>query len=82
MQVVLSKDSQKQYEKLPKTEKLKIRKKLQVLENHPYDGKRLTGEMQGIYSIRAWPYRILYEINATKKRIEVHKIAHRQGVYL
>lgn len=81
MLVVLSSDSLKQYERLPKSEKAKIRKKLYALEQSPYSGKKLMGELKGIYSLKVWPYRILYEINEVEKRIEVYKIAHRQGVY-
>lgn len=81
MDVVLSKNAQKEYEHLPKSEQIKIRKKLKSLEVYQYSGKKLTGEMKGIYSLRAWPYRIIYEINQEEKRVDVHKIAHRQGVY-
>lgn len=81
MFVVLSKDALKQYERLSKGEQTKICKKLHALEQDSHSGKKLTGELKGIYSLRAWPYRILYEINEAEKRIEVHKIAHRQGAY-
>lgn len=81
MKVALSKDAQKQYERLPKPQRSKIIKKLVELEKNPYVGKRLEGELKGVYSLRAWPYRILYEINQNKQIIEVHKIAHRQGAY-
>lgn len=81
MFIVLSKDSLRQYQRLPKSEQVKIRKKLRILEQNPRSGKKLTGKLKGIYSLKIWPYRILYEINELKKRIEVHKIAHRQGVY-
>ena len=81
MKVLLSKDANKQYKRLPKSEQTKIRKKLVGLQQDPYDGKKLTGDLEGIRSLRAWPYRILYEINESKKTIEIHKIAHRQGVY-
>lgn len=81
MQVILSKDAHKQYIRLSKTEQVKVKKKLMLLEQEPTVGKKLTGELSGIRSLRAWPYRILYEINEKEQRIEVHKIAHRQGVY-
>lgn len=81
MQVVLSKDAHKQYMHLPKPEQAKVKKKFLLLEQDPTAGKKLTGELSGIHSLRAWPYRILYEINKKEKRVEVHKIAHRQGVY-
>jgi mRNA-degrading endonuclease RelE of RelBE toxin-antitoxin system len=81
MLVILSKDCLRQYQRLPKATQVKIHKKLGALEQNPYSGKKLTGELKGIYSLRAWPYRILYEINEIERRIEVHKIAHRQGAY-
>ena len=81
MKVILSKDAHKQYIHLPISEQVKIRKKLTSLESNPNEGKKLSGELQGIRSLHAWPYRILYEINEEKKRIILHKIAHRQGVY-
>lgn len=81
MQFILSKDAKKQYLHLKKTEQAKVYKKLLALEDNPYLGKKLSGELVGIYSLRVWPYRILYEINQDKKRVEVHKISHRQGAY-
>lgn len=81
MDVILSKDSLKQYGRLSKPDQLKVRKKLSSLPSNPYAGKKLTGELIDIYSLRVWPYRILYEVNKRMKRIEILKIAHRQGAY-
>lgn len=81
MQVILSDDATKQYKRLPKPAQTKVKKKLLLLATNPYAGKKLGGELSGIYSLRAWPYRILYEVNDEKQRVEVHKIKHRQGAY-
>lgn len=81
MQVILSDTATKQYKRLPKAVQEKVKKKLFLLATNPYAGKKLSGELAGIYSLRAWPYRILYEINEQEKRIETHKIKHRQGDY-
>ena len=81
MRVFLTPSAQKNFKKIPQQEQKKIAKKLIELENNPYAGKKLEGELKGFYSLRAWPYRILYEINEDEQRIEVHKIAHRQGAY-
>ena len=81
MNVVISKNAKKQYDHLPKPEQAKIKKKLIALERNPYIGKKLSGELSELHSLRAWPYRILYDINDKQKRIEVHKIAHRQEAY-
>lgn len=81
MNVILSKNARKDYEHLPKPDQAKVRKKLSVLEQNPYVGKKLTGELGGIRSLRAWPYRIFYEVSERENRVEVHKIKHRQGAY-
>lgn len=81
MQVILSEDAKKQYKRLPLSEQKKIRKKLLTLEQNTFSSKKLTGEFSGYYSVKVWPYRIIYEVNIILKRVEVHKIAHRQGVY-
>lgn len=81
MRVALSENAQKQYIKLPTFIKTRIDNKINSLEQNPYSGKKLSGEFKNFWSIRAWPYRIIYEINETERRIEVHKIAHRQGAY-
>lgn len=81
MEVVLSKNAIKDYKKLPKSEQVKVRKKVALLEQNPLSGKKLTGELDGVRSLRAWPYRIFYEINEIEDRIEVHRIKHRQGAY-
>lgn len=81
MKVALSKDAQKQLKKLPQSEQTKVVKNLTKLEENPLAGKKLEGEFKKIYSLRIWPYRILYEINTKVSRIEVHKILHRQSAY-
>ena len=81
MKVILSKNAAKDYEHLSKSEQTKVRKKLIFLEQNPDAGKKLTGELGDIRSLRAWPYRIFYEVNELENRIEVHKIKHRQGTY-
>lgn len=81
MDVILSKNARKQYERIPKSDQRKIRVKLELLKENPTAGKKLVGELKGVRSLRVWPYRILYEINDRAKRVEVLIIAHRQGVY-
>ena len=81
MIVVLSKNARKDYEHLSKSEQTKVKKKLLYLEQTPNIGKKLSGELEGIRSLRVWPYRIFYEVNNEENRIEVHRIKHRQGAY-
>lgn len=81
MQLILSKDAEKQYNKLPKPVQTKIKRKLLSLTENPLEGKKLEGKLSESRSIRAWPYRIIYIINTKQKRIEVSAILHRQSAY-
>lgn len=81
MDVVLSKNARKDYERLPKSQLAKVYKKLVLLEQNPYAGKKLTGEFEGVRSLRAWPYRIFYEVNDAKSRVEIYRVKHRQRAY-
>lgn len=81
MDVVIAKDAQKQYKRLPESEQAKIKKKLTILSQDPLAGKKLEGKLVGRRVIRAWPYRIIYSINDVEQRVEVSDILHRQGAY-
>lgn len=81
MNVILAKDAHKQYKRLPKQEQTKIKKKLSVISEDPLAGKKLEGKLKGRRVIRAWPYRIIYTINASEEQVEVSDILHRQGAY-
>ena len=55
----------KQLKRLPISVQKKIIRKLQFLATEPLSGKALKGEFEGLYSIRAWPYRITFTIDKT-----------------
>ena len=69
----------KQLKKFPKMEVKKIVRKLELLLTEPLIGKQLKGELEGLRSLRAWPYRIIYEVKSNS--VVIYSIAHRQGVY-
>ena len=69
----------KQLKRLPLKEKRKIVRKLDALSEDPLSGKPLRGELEGLRSLRAWPYRIIYKL--TKNSIIIYSVAHRQSVY-
>ena len=81
MDVLLTEEANKQYNKLIKTDKIKVDKKILLLFNDSRAGKKLSGEFIGKYSLKAWPYRIIYIIEESKKIIWILSILHRQGVY-
>lgn len=81
MHVVITPKALKQYNHLSKSEQTKIKKRLLLLEQYPLEGRKLSGKLSEIRSLRAWPYRILYYIDERTKKVFVVTIAHRQGVY-
>lgn len=78
-QVIITPKAQRQFKHLPAPEQVKIRKKLTSLENDPYQGKKLSGELTELKSLKAWPYRIIYYIK--KNIVFIVSIIHRQGAY-
>ncbi len=81
MNIIITPEAEKQYKNLPKKEQKKIKKKLSILIHDPKVGKKLSGNLSELRSLRAWPYRILYYLNESKNKVYVITIAHRQGVY-
>ena len=80
-QVILAKEAKKSLKKVDNRYKNKIFRAIVKLRKNPHLGKPLTGEMKGKYSLRVWPYRIIYFIQKKQLIINVLEIAHRQGVY-
>lgn len=79
--VIVSKEAQKNLSKVPVDYAERIRTKIAVLATEPYIGKKLEGRLSNRYSIRIWPYRIIYKIIKQKLIIEVIEIKHRQSAY-
>lgn len=69
----------KQFKKIPKIEQGKIIRKIEALAKDPKFGKSLQGEYEGLFSLKAWPYRIIYQIE--RSGILIYSIKHRQGSY-
>ena len=52
-----------------------------LLENPARVGHPLRGELQGLWTARRGPYRVVYEIDEGAKEINVLRIEHRADVY-
>lgn len=81
MKTIISPKAGKQLLRFPANQGLKITKKLHELDHNPFAGKPMTGKLKGKYSLRAWPYRIIYQIFKDQGFLLVDTIEHRQGVY-
>lgn len=58
---------------------IRILKELKDLENNPFTGKRLRGQLEGLLSLRAGDYRVVYELSENK--ILIRAVGHRRGIY-
>ncbi|TSC89222.1 MAG: RelE protein [Parcubacteria group bacterium Gr01-1014_3] len=79
--VIIAKSARKRLQKLPRAKKDGVLKALKDLEQDPFLGQPLTGELAGKFSIHIWPYRIIYRIEKNRLIILVLSIGHRQSVY-
>lgn len=80
-QIKFKPKAEKELEKIPKKDKDRILASIVGLAQDPFIGKKLKGEYEGYYSIRVWPYRIIYGIFAKDLLVVIIRIGHRQGVY-
>ena len=51
------------------------------IRKNPFLGKKLKGEFNGLYSLRIWPYRIVYKIYRQQILVIVVRFSHRSRVY-
>lgn len=79
--VVLSKEARKDLKKIDKRFLPKVEQAIDGLIVNPYLGKALQGDFAGRFSLRVWPYRIIYKIFRNEITILVLAIKHRQGAY-
>jgi mRNA interferase RelE/StbE len=73
--------AEKQYRKLPVEVSKKVDKVLESLEQEPFQGKKLQGKLAGLYSIRTWPYRVVYVVEKKVLVVLVLDIEHRKDIY-
>lgn len=80
-QVLVKKSAQKSLQRIDRRYRQRILDALVVLQSEPLLGKALKGELEGFYSLRVWPYRIIYTVYHDRLVVFVIAIEHRQGVY-
>lgn len=80
-QIRIKPSAQRELNKLPKDEYYKVLVALTTIAKDPFSGKKLKGKLKSQWSVRVWPYRIIYSIYKSKSLVIVIKIGHRKGVY-
>lgn len=79
--VVIVKSTQKEVLKFPQKDKKRIVEALTALSIDPFRGKQLRGDHAGKWSLRVWPYRIIYMIEKKIVTVTILRIGHRKDVY-
>ncbi|MDO8492979.1 MAG: type II toxin-antitoxin system RelE/ParE family toxin [bacterium] len=54
---------------------------LSAIRADPFSGKKLHGKHKDEYTVRVWPFRIIYKIYKQELLISVIKFEHRKDVY-
>ena len=80
-QVLVKKSARKSLERIDHRYRKRILDALTILRSDPLLGKALRGELEGFYSLRVWPYRIIYAVYKDTLVVFVIAIEHRQTVY-
>lgn len=74
--------ARRQLDRLPMSDSAAVIETLHAIATSPYRvGKPLRFELEGRWSARRGPYRIIYAVDDTARTIEVLAIAHRRDVY-
>ena len=71
----------KQLRKLHRKDQRRIAACIDELAHDPYLGKRLEGSLSGYWSIRVWPYRIIYTIEKKIVTVTVVAIGDKKDAY-
>ncbi len=66
---------------MPKVDYYRVLAVLSVIAQNPYAGKKLKGVRADQWSMRVWPYRVIYMIHKKELVIFVVDVGHRQGIY-
>ncbi len=83
-EVLVSHEADKYYKKQDKDAKKRINKCIDMLSKEPLVGphiKKLHGELEGKHRYEIGGIRIVYEVNISKKIVEVKAIRSRGDVY-
>jgi len=78
---ILTKRAEKALERLPKKDRQRVSYTITALEADPFRGRQLHGDLEGRWSVRVWPYRIVYTIEKEILTVTIVKIGHRKDVY-
>lgn len=80
-EVVLSRDAARTLERLTPGMRARIFKALEKARADPMKGKRLRGELEGLFSLRIGEMRAVYEVDSDQRVMVVLAIGPRGDIY-
>lgn len=66
---------------LPPDIKKPIKEALKALKEDPHLGEPLTGKLKGLWKYKVRRYRIVYEPDASHRRLRLYGVGHRREIY-
>lgn len=79
--VILPEDARERIKRTPPLLKRKIRAALDFLEEDPRAGKPLERELTGLWTYPVSPFRIVYLIESSHRKVQVIGLGHRRDIY-
>lgn len=80
-EIKLEPKAKKDLNKIPLKHRKRILAALSEITINPFSGKKLSGKLDGIYSYRVWPYRIIYKTYKKILVVIIIGIGHRGKIY-
>ena len=78
-ELVFTREFLKRLKRVEKQTQIRILRELKTLEEQPFVGKRLSGRLNDLLSLRVGDYRVIYELS--EKKIIVRTVGHREKIY-
>jgi addiction module RelE/StbE family toxin len=78
-ELIFTKEFLRKIKKLDRKTQIRILRSLKTLEETPFSGKRLTGPLKGLMSLRQGEYRIIYQVRGSQ--VILRTVGHRKDVY-
>ncbi len=79
--VVVVQRAQKEAQRFPKRDQRRIAEAITSLQSDPFQGTQLRGDHEEKWSLRVWPYRVVYTIEKGIVTVTVVRIGHKKEVY-
>jgi len=78
-ELVFTREFLKRLKRVEKQTQIRILRELKTLEEQPFVGKRLSGRLNDLLSLRVGDHRVIYELS--EKKIIVCTVGHRKKIY-